>query len=166
MRNQIKVVFAMFMASVGLAIFPGGLAAATMNVQVREAQVRATASFLGKLVASCAYGDQVTVQESRGDWRKVVLTAGQSGWMHVSALTSRKIVLQTDAPTAQTAASSDELALAGKGFNSDVEAEFKRRNQNIDFTWVDRMEKIRMTPDQIQAFLKAGGVQPAAGGAQ
>ena len=74
--------------------------------------------------------------------------------------------LQAGTPTATTAASGDELALAGKGFNSDVEAEFKRRNSEIDFDWVDRMEKISISSEQMQAFLKAGGVQPQAGGAQ
>jgi len=166
MRDRTKSAMGLLAAISAWAILAGGGRAADMSVQVREAQLRATPSFLGKLTGAGAYGDRVAVQETRGDWRKVQLPSGQSGWMHNSALTAKKVVLQADAPTAQAAASGDELALAGKGFNSDVEAEFKRNNRDVDFTWVDRMEKIRVSPDQMQAFLQAGGVQPAAGGVQ
>ncbi len=164
MRDRKQTMSVLAAALAGLAFLAAG--AADLTVQVREAQLRAAPSFLGKLTGTCAYGDRVTVLEERGDWKKVKASAGPSGWLHGSALTARRVVLQAGEPTAQTGASSDELALAGKGFNSDVEAEFKRRNRAVDFTWVDRMEKIRVAPGQMQAFLKAGGVQPAAGGAQ
>ena len=65
---------------------------------------------------------------------------------------------------AQTGASGDELALAGKGFNYDVEADFKAKNQNVNFTWVDKMEKIKVPAASMQQFLKDGGIQPAEGG--
>ncbi|MFH0880636.1 MAG: hypothetical protein V2A34_13050, partial [Lentisphaerota bacterium] len=60
----------------------------------------------------------------------------------------------------RTGASGEELALAGKGFNSDVEAEFKSQNKNVDFTWVDKMEKMKETPDELISFLKEGQVNP------
>ena len=58
----------------------------------------------------------------------------------------------------QTSATGGEIALAGKGFNPKVEAEFKSRNKNIDYTWVDRMEAFTIKPGQVQAFLKQGQV--------
>lgn len=135
-------------------------AAQTMSVQIRSAQLRADASFLGKLVANVDYGAQVEVQQAKGDWRFVQTPDGATGWLHQSALTAKKIVMKAGAQDAQTAASGEELALAGKGFNADVEADFKKKNQDIDFTWIDRMEKIRVSQDEMIAFLKEGEVQP------
>jgi uncharacterized protein YgiM (DUF1202 family) len=154
MRKIKKTVSISALLLTGWAIIASG--AALRTVQVREAQLRSTPSFLGKLTGTCAYGTKVTAVATQGDWEKVHTTDGKEGWVN----------LQAGTPTATTAASGDELALAGKGFNSDVEAEFKRRNSEIDFDWVDRMEKISISSEQMQAFLKAGGVQPQAGGAQ
>mgnify|MGYP001411010750 CR=1 FL=1 len=109
--------------------------------------------------------NQVTVMEKKGDWFRVTAPDGAVGWMHAGALTKSKIRLSAGESDAQTGASSDELALAGKGFNADVEAQFKQQNQKIDFTWVDRMEKIKVSAKESQDFLKAGGLAPEQGGA-
>ncbi|MDD5678010.1 MAG: SH3 domain-containing protein [Kiritimatiellae bacterium] len=140
-------------------------AAATMSVQVKDAPVRATPSFVGKVVGALAYGDQVEIQQTQGAWSKVA-GAGVSGWMHTSALSSKKIVLAAGQKQANVAASGDELALAGKGFNSDVEAQFKAGHKDIDFTWINRMEKIRISAAEMQVFLQNGGVTPKEGGAK
>jgi len=139
--------------------------AATMSVQVKDAPVRATPSFVGKVVGALAYGDQVEIQQTQGAWSKVA-GAGTSGWMHTSALSSKKIVLAAGQEQAKVAASGDELALAGKGFNSDVEAQFKAGHKDIDFTWINRMEKIRIPAAKMQVFLKDGDVMPKEGGAK
>ena len=139
--------------------------AATMSVQVKDAPVRATPSFVGKVVSTLAYGDQVEVQQTQGAWSKVA-RAGVSGWMHTSALSSRKIVLAAGQEQAKVAASGDELALAGKGFNSDVEAQFKAGHKDIDFTWINRMEKIKIPSSEMQGFLEDGDVMPKEGGAK
>ena len=47
---------------------------------------------------------------------------------------------------------------------SDVEADFKAKNRNVDFTWVDKMEKFKVPPESMQQFLKDGGIQPVEGG--
>jgi len=135
-----------------------------MSVQVKTGQVLDTPSFLGKVIARVNYGDRIPVLEQQGDWSKVTAPDGKSGWIHSSALTKKKIAMKAGGQNAQTSASGDELALAGKGFNSDVEADFKAKNRNVDFTWVDKMEKIKVTPESMQQFFKDGGIQPAEGG--
>ncbi len=132
-----------------------------MSVQVRSGQLRADPSFLGRMVATVEYGARVSVAEERGDWRRVALAGGASGWIHQSALTPRKIAMQAGSADVSTAASGQELALAGKGFNSDVEADFKRKNAEIDFTWIDRMEEIKFSADEMSVFLRDGGVRAA-----
>lgn len=128
----------------------------TMCVQNRKAELRDTPSPFGRIVASLSYGDKVAVEEQSGPWMKISLT-GASGWIHSSALTTKTIVMQSGAD-AQTAASSDEVALAGKGFNPEVEAQFKANHKEIDFKWVDRMEKIVIPPARIKAFVDDAGL--------
>jgi uncharacterized protein YraI len=138
--------------------------AETMSVQVRQGPVRGAPSFLGPVVANLAYGDRVSVQEKKPGWIKVSC-AGGTGWMHELALTAKKVVMSAGGANVATGASGEDLALAGKGFNSDVEAQFKAQNRDIDFGPVDRMEKRKANQEEVAAFLKEGGVA-GKGGAQ
>jgi uncharacterized protein YgiM (DUF1202 family) len=132
-----------------------------MSVNVREAQVRATPSYLGKVLGTLAYGDQVQVAEKQKGWVKVSAPAkGLSGWINESALTAKKVVLSSGSGTAGQDASSGEVALAGKGFNSQIEAE-NRQDNTFDYVTVDRMEKIAVAPEAILAFLQQGDLAAA-----
>ena len=136
-----------------------------MSVQVKAGPVRATPSFVGQIVGNLAYGDRVDVLAERPGWMRV--SAGAvSGWMHQSALTEKRVVLKAGDANVQTGASGEELALAGKGFNSDVEAQFKAQNRDIDFGPVDRMERRNASQGEMAAFLKDGQVHPQSGGAR
>jgi len=134
-----------------------------MSVQVKEGQLRATPSFLGKVVARLEYGDRVEVLREEDRWIQA-RSGRKTGWIHESALTEKEIVLTAGKKDVGTAASSDELALAGKGFNADVEKEFKAQNKDIDFTWIDRMEKMTISPKEMVAFLEKGDVRSKEGG--
>jgi SH3-like domain-containing protein len=75
--------------------------------------LRATPSFLGKMVARIAYGESVDVREDRGAWKKVSLKGGKlQGWMHTSALTAQRIALKASQANVRTGTTRDELALA------------------------------------------------------
>ena len=135
-----------------------------MSIQVKKGEIRSTPSFLGRIVARVSYGDRVYVREKRGSWVKVGLQGkSNGGWIHSSVLTSKKIVLNPGAADVQTSASSDELALAGKGFNKQVENEFKGKNPNINYAWIDRMEKFVVSQKRIKQFLKEGKLAPEGG---
>lgn len=140
---------------------PGG-----MSVQVRQGAVRERPSFLARIVTELPYGTRVEVTGTRGVWFSVEISSGRSGWMHKSALTRKRVVMRASGADVDVSASRDELALAGKGFNKEVEAEFKERNRNLDFTWIDRMEKINVTPAEISRFVEEGELKPHEGGAQ
>jgi Bacterial SH3 domain len=133
----------------------------TLSVQVKEGELRATPSFLGRIVARVAYGDRVNVVENRGAWKKVSPSGGRSqGWMHTSALTTKRIALKAGQTNVQTGATQNELALAGKGFSEEVEAAFRKGNKNLDYTWINRMENFKVSPEQMQNFLVQGNVVP------
>jgi len=129
-----------------------------MSVQVQTSPMRATPSPLGRVVATLKHADRVEIISKQTGWLQVRGPGGQTGWVNESALTKSKIVLKAGAEDVNRAASGEELALAGKGFNSDVEADFKSKNSNIDFTWIDRMEKIVVNDQDAVEFLKEGGL--------
>ncbi len=131
----------------------------TLSVQVKSGEVRSTPSFLGKIVGRLPYGTQVSATGEQGDWLGVS-GAGVQGWMHRSALTDKKIVFKSGAANVNQYATSDELSLAGKGFNEEVEDAYKARNPNADFTWIDRMEATTVSQNEMLRFLREGAVQP------
>jgi len=137
--------------------------AATMNVQVQSGQVRSTPSFLGNVVATLNYGQPVEVGATQGAWHQVRTADGKLGWMHDSALTAKRVTVPSGGAAARTGATGDELALAGKGFNSDVEAQFKAAHANADFTWVDKMATFKVSVPDVQHFVQAGGLAQPGG---
>ncbi|MBP7830743.1 MAG: SH3 domain-containing protein [Kiritimatiellae bacterium] len=147
-----------------LALAPAAWAGTEMSVQIKAGQIRATPSYLGQVLATVNYGARVDVLQQRGDWMEVQAAGAPKGWMHSSALTKKKIVLASGSEDVQTRTSGEELALAGKGFNKEVEAEFKQQNPEVDFSWVNWMEKTRYSMEELTAFLRAGGVKSSTGG--
>ena len=155
-----RSILAVVLALAGLA----SLRAAPMSVNVKETQIRATPSYLGKILGVAKYGDRLEVLEKQSGWAKVTLPSGKGqGWVNLSALQEKRIVLKAGDAAATSGASSGEVALAGKGFNKEVEAQYRSETQ-LDYTWIDRMEGYRVSPEQVLAFLQAGGLQSAGGG--
>jgi uncharacterized protein YgiM (DUF1202 family) len=159
--KSLVIVAAVFLLSAGLAF---AQSAKQMSVTVKETQVRATPSYMGRILAVLAYGDRVDVIAEQSGWARVRLPSGE-GWVHLSALTTKQIVLQSGSQNVGSGASSGEVALAGKGFNQEVEDKYKQDN-NLDYTWVDRMGSYTVTPEQVLAFLEEGDLNTEIGGAQ
>ncbi len=156
-----RSILAVALALAGLA----SLWAAPMSVIVKETQIRATPTYMGRILGVARYGDRLEVLEKQNGWAKVTLPSGKGqGWVNLSALSSKQVALKAGDAAATSGASSGEVALAGKGFNKEVEAQYRDETQ-LDYTWIDRMEGYRVSPGEIMAFLQAGGLQ-AAGGAQ
>ena len=86
--------------------------------------------------------------------------------MHASSLTTKMIILKAGTANVQTSATGGEIALAGKGFSEEVEKQYKNLNRNLDYAWIDRMERFQVSPEEMQAFLKQGELVPAEGGAK
>ncbi len=135
-----------------------------LSVQVRATQLRAKPSFLGARQADVAYGAKVTVQKRQGPWVEVTDAAGHQGWLHESALSQKKLKLVSGSIEAGTGASGEEVALAGKGFNETVEKEYRKQNADLDYSWVDRMEKMVVTAPEVETFLRQGGIRSREGG--
>lgn len=129
----------------------------TMSVQVKTGQIRSTPSFLGAILTEVGYASQVQVLEEKSGWMRVnVPGRNVQGWMHGSALSAKRIVLQAGADDVQRAATTGEIALAGKGFNQEVEDQYRAQNKDVDFTWIDRMQQSAVPITQLQRFAQDG----------
>lgn len=157
-----------FLAVALLAVALSAASAAgpgTLNVAVQKTQVRATASYMGSVLGILSYGDTVTVLTQPAgapkDW-VFVQTADRKvqGWVNMAAMTAKKVAVSSSGAAATQAASSGDVALAGKGFNSSVESEFKSEKA-LDYTWVDWAQAYTVAPETVAAFRDQGGLSTA-----
>ena len=132
------------------------LVAETVVVKVQTTSLRKEPKFYSAAVAALKAGDSLTKLASQNGWVQVKTSSGVVGWIHSSAVETKKFNLASVGGTRKTQASASEVALAGKGFNKQVEADYRSKNKEISFAWVDRMEKIRITTTEMLKFLKKG----------
>jgi SH3-like domain-containing protein len=154
-RQKISTVLFFLICITALAAFAASQK--MMSVQVNRGVVRVTPSFLGNVVTRLSYGDRVYVVEEKESWTRVGLSMdADKGWIHSSSLTPKKIVLKAGTEDVEVDASGEEIALAGKGFNKQVESEFRAENSNLDYTWIDKMGKCVVSEREMKQFLKEG----------
>lgn len=141
----------------GLVIaFVAVLLADTLIVKVQTTYVRKEPKFYSSPVATISAGESVTQLSSQAGWFRVRTSKGIEGWIHSQAVATGKFAVAAMDKSLKTSATADEVALAGKGFNKQVEDEYRSRNKGISFGEVDRMLRIKVTPDELRRFLMDG----------
>jgi len=137
-------------------------AAESVTVIVRKTSIRRDRQFYAPTVAEAALGDSFTVLAREKGWVKVGTGSGE-GWLHESAVTAKKVAASAQAPAGGKVDAQD-VALAGKGFNPQVESEYRKKNPQADFAAVDRMERLGASEKAVAAFLGEGNLQPRGAG--
>jgi len=138
-----------------LVLFTTYVSAGTMNVQIKSAALKTTPSFLAQTIATLHYGDSVNTLQENGEWIEVK-SSSKKGWLHTSALTAKEIILTSTSKTAPKNVSSNEVMMAGKGFNAQVENQYRHQNPSLRFDLVDKMEKYSVSSDTQRQFVKNG----------
>jgi uncharacterized protein YgiM (DUF1202 family) len=128
----------------------------TLSVQVRQVALRKAPTFLSPVLETLPYGAQVEEREDKGQWVRVQGESGKTGWVHASAVTDKKVELQAGAADVSTAAAPKEVALAGKGFNREVESAYRAKHGKAAFAAVDAMEARKVAGSEVAQFLKEG----------
>lgn len=128
---------------------------ATVYVSVKSSSLKSSTGFFAKKTATVTYGDALIVLESNSKKSRVRLSSNASvtGWIPNGSLTSKKI---TKSGSTSVNASSNELALAGKGFSEAAEKAFKSSNTNLNYAEVDRVEKITISDSELSSFVTEG----------
>jgi len=132
------------------------LIAKSLIVKIKATHLRQDPQFYAQSLSVLKNGESVEQIERQGSWIKVKSSQGLTGWIHSSAVKPKKFALLQVADSLKTEASADEVALAGKGFNKQVEGEYKSRNPNVNFAMVDKMLEIEISSSDIKSFLKKG----------
>lgn len=140
------------------------LIAENLVVKVQSTFLRKEPKFYAATVATLRAGESVTKIATQGDWHKVRTASGVEGWLHASAVSKKQVNVAAMDKSLQTKASAEEVALASKGFNEQVEKEYKAKHKEVNFAWVDRMLKITVSPDQLRRFLQEGRLAEFGGG--
>jgi hypothetical protein len=130
----------------------------TVYVNVKTLQLKSgTGFFAGKSGSPLAYGDQATVLQVKGKWVEVQYRgrAVFSGWTNSSNLTAKRIVASGGTGNA----SAKEVAMAGKGFNEEVENAYKSEGK-LNYAGVDATEAITVSENDLYNFIIEGHLVP------
>jgi uncharacterized protein YgiM (DUF1202 family) len=137
-------------------VFVALLLAETLIVKVQTTYVRKEPKFYSSPIATLNAGDSVTQITAQAGWFRVRTSKGIEGWIHSQAVAAGKLKVAAMDKSLKMSATADEVALAGKGFNKQVEDEYKSRNKGISFNEVERMLRIKVSPDELRRFLMEG----------
>lgn len=140
--------------------------AEVVTVILKRAAVRRDRQFYAPAVAEAAYGEKLAVLGREKDWVKV--SAGTvTGWVHKSAVTAGKVKteekLNAPVPEGFQEGEDEDVALAAKGFNPQVESEYRKKNPGANYAGVDRMEKLGTSEKAVGEFVRDGNLVPRGG---
>ncbi|MBQ5877017.1 MAG: SH3 domain-containing protein [Treponema sp.] len=121
-----------------------------MYVSAEKINLKSSTSFFAKQLEALDYGQQVLVLETKGKWSKVqpVENTEISGWISSSLLSKRKLISSFNNFSATT----DELALAGKGFSSSD----NWGKSNANYNAVKQIEGQIISNEELLKFIKEG----------
>ncbi|MBN2244558.1 MAG: SH3 domain-containing protein [Candidatus Aminicenantes bacterium] len=162
MRIPKRIKFLVFAV---LIVFTAAALAETMVVKVQTTNLKKEPKFFADTIAVLKIGENVETIALNNGWYNVKTASGQIGWLHSSALMGKKTGFSVLSTSVSTKASGEEVALAAKGFNKQVEEKYQAENPNVNYNWVDRMLKIKVSFAELAAFLKKGKLGES-GGAQ
>lgn len=148
-----KIVGVLFVLVCVAAVIPAqAIKGGTMYVAVKTVELKSSVGFFASAKGTLAYGASVAIIQIKGDWAEVrsVENSSVSGWMPVANLSAKRIVLG-----AASGATANEVALAGKGFNQEVENAYKAKGK-LNYADVDRTEAQKVSKKELQDFVTAG----------
>ena len=122
---------------------------------VRESKLRAKPDFFTAASGDVRYGDRLDVVSTTGAWL-LVKSGGKQGHIHQSAVTDKKVVLKSKGGFGGAETDPNDVVLAGKGFSAEVERQFAAAHRNLDFSRVNSMERIRVSPNELSSFAAGG----------
>jgi ABC-type amino acid transport substrate-binding protein len=152
MRKLIILLMFLFLPGVALA-------GKDVKVKVQKSTLFQEPRFFSTAVASVRYGDQLEMLDEAKDWA-YVRWGDQKGWIHKSSLTSAKVNLGTIlVGSSSSSASPDEVALAGKGFNPEVERGYQKTHPEMKYALVDEVEGYDVDDKSLREFIRSGSLR-------
>ncbi|MDR1248348.1 MAG: SH3 domain-containing protein [Treponema sp.] len=146
------ILFMAFSLVMAGALCAQSLVGRTMYVTAKTIEVKSSYAFFADILGTLSYGAPVSILQEYGKWVQVKSSEPPeiSGWIAAASLTSKRIISGSS-----TSASANEIALAGKGFNQEVENAY-RQNGTLNYNAIDDMEAISIPNRQLFSFLQEG----------
>ncbi len=135
-----------------------GALAKNITVKVKEARICKEKTYRLPFVAKVKRGDILEELSMEDDWHKVKTPTGQVGWIKASSILPEEVKLTTK-ETGLEGVAEAEITLAGKGFNEQVEEEYRDEYPELDFESVDLIEKIKVEDSDLEKFILEGKLQ-------
>jgi uncharacterized protein YgiM (DUF1202 family) len=150
--KKIVLVFGLFLLIAGIAAAQASKGG-TMYVATKTLAVKSGTGFFAGTKGTLNYGDKVSVLQVSGKYVEVRSAANSSlsGWVATANLSAKQIASGNTA-----SASAREVALAGKGFNQEVENSYKSSQKNLNYADVDKVETITVSESDLRQFLTEG----------
>ena len=128
-----------------------------MTVQVKETKLRSAPQQWASSISSLRYGDTLTAEKVENNWVSGLTKSKQKGFVHISALTSKTIVLSSNKIASNTVDPTDVI-LAGKGFSQATENEYARKNGASNFKAVDTVQTLQVVDSELIGFMRDGHI--------
>jgi hypothetical protein len=128
----------------------------TLVVTRKTTKLRAQKRAFAPAVAVLKEGDRLAFQKKEGAWLSVKFDK-LTGWLHEGDV-STKTDVRLSGDGLRENYSTSETAAAKKGFNPQVEKQYRDGNPNLEraFQLVDQLQGRAVSEDEIRAFLTAG----------
>ena len=151
--KKIIVVFCVGLFVAASAIQAQAAKGGTMYVSAKTIELKSSTGFFASSRGKLDYGAAVTVLEIKGKWAEVRSAASSSvsGWTAVANLSTKRVVAGSSA----TGATASEVALAGKGFNQEIENAYKADGR-LNYADVDRTEAQKVSQKELYDFIVEG----------
>lgn len=150
MRSRLLLVLAAWITAAAAT-------AGTITVLVQETALRKRPQSYSPSVGTARLGQKFESAGLESGFYKT-----DSGYIHSSAVTTRKASV-SGGDGVGGSATAEEVTLAGKGFNAQVEKSYGSKNGSANFAAVNAMERRSVSENQLFDFLRAGGLLPAGG---
>lgn len=131
------------------------IGAETITVVTKQNAIRQDCKFFSHVKKIVNYNDALEVVSQEGDWYQVKFGTTQ-GCIHKSAVEKKSFSLTKLVGSDKESTSGEEVALAGKGFNPQVEAAYKRQNPELNFGAVDKIEGYKVSESALIKFIESG----------
>jgi len=147
-----KLIVFLIMGFITVGFLAAQTVGSTLYVAVKTVELKSSTGFFASTKGTLNYGDRVTVLQVNGRFVEVRSANNTSltGWTAYANLSTRQIVSGNTGSL-----SAKETALAGKGFNQEIENVYKTKG-NLNYADVDRVEAVRVTQEGLRRFIEEG----------
>jgi uncharacterized protein YraI len=141
--------FILLLAAVIGGVSAQSLRGKTVYIAVKSVAVKSSTGFFAGNRGTLQMGASVTVLQEKGKWVEI-RSSNLTGWVAASSVTTKRVT-----GSVVSTASQREVAMAGKGFNQEIEDAYKQ-NGELDYAAIDAIEAQTVPVDELKRFLEEG----------